>query len=194
MATIAFLLDAEEGHLLPTFKLARRLEVRGHQVRYLGVPDAADFVRRSGFTITPVLAGVFPAGSLHAYAEEARRGDAAAVSRRLQERLLTAMAEGTGFDGPIRSVRPHLLLTTSFHGARALVLHYRYRLPVVLLTTWLRPGTREEYLDSLEATLAGPQGGGETLLALARHARPEIRRLRDATAPFPAHARADPLS
>jgi len=179
--TIAFLLDHEEGHLLPTFKLARRLAARGHRVCYLGIPDAADLVRRAGFAMTPILESVFPPGSLRAGAAAAKNGD---PDRHLDERLLTAMAQGTDLDGPLRAVRPSLLLTTSFQGARALVLHYRYRLPVVLLTTWLRPGTRAEYLDSLEATLAGPHGGGDALVALARHVHPEIRRLRDATAPF----------
>jgi zeaxanthin glucosyltransferase len=185
MATIAILIDAEEGHLLCTFKLARRLEARGHRVHYFGVHDAPALMRRSGFTITPLLESLFPPGSLQAYAEEARRSaDPALAGRLLNERVLVAMAQGIGLDGPIRGVRPDLLMTTSFQGARALILHYRYRLPVMLLTTWLRPGTRAAYLDSLEATLTAPHGGAEALVALARHVHPEIRRLREATAPF----------
>jgi UDP:flavonoid glycosyltransferase YjiC (YdhE family) len=41
MSSIAFLIEHEEGHLNPTFQLARRLAARGHRIVYLGLADGA---------------------------------------------------------------------------------------------------------------------------------------------------------
>jgi MGT family glycosyltransferase len=185
MATLGFLFDHQEGHLLPTFKLARRLIARGHRIEYLGIPDGGDVVRRHGFAFTPILERVFPPGSTRVPQEDFEgNGRVAEEAGRRYERYLGPMARGEEIDGAIRALRPDLLVTTSFEGARALVLHYRYRLPVVLLTTWLRPGTRAEYLESLEGTLVRLRNGMDELLALARQVQPSARRLSDVTAPF----------
>ena len=49
MAKITFLLEHEEGHLNPTFRLARRLATRGHSVAYMGLADGGNYVRSQGF-------------------------------------------------------------------------------------------------------------------------------------------------
>jgi UDP:flavonoid glycosyltransferase YjiC (YdhE family) len=69
MATIAFLIEHEEGHLNPTFRLARRLAAREHRVVYLGLADGGDFVRAQGFEFFPILEDVFPRGTLHTLRE-----------------------------------------------------------------------------------------------------------------------------
>jgi zeaxanthin glucosyltransferase len=74
MATIAFVLDHEEGHLIPTFKLARQLAARGHAVRYLGLLDSGDFVRRQGFDFVPILERALPAGTVRKLWDEAAAG------------------------------------------------------------------------------------------------------------------------
>src|SRR5215213_6027503 len=103
MATLAFLLDDQEGHLLPTFKLARRLAERGHRVHYLGIPDGGDVVRRHGFPFTPILDGVFPPGSTHRPQDEPGADGLDAAVRRY-ERYLGPMARGEEVDGAIRAL------------------------------------------------------------------------------------------
>lgn len=55
MSTIMFLMLQEQGHLLPTFKLAKALERRGHRVIYLADQQQESYVRAQGhesFVIT----------------------------------------------------------------------------------------------------------------------------------------------
>lgn len=84
-ATIAFLIEHEEGHLNPTFRLARRLAARGHRVVYLGLADGAGFVRAQGFEFIPILEEVFPRGTMRTLREMMRTASGlAAVERRAE--------------------------------------------------------------------------------------------------------------
>jgi len=63
---ILFVTHPEPGHILPTFKLARILSTRGHDVRYAAVPDMEKFIEAHGFTIVPWCAHFYPKGYRHA--------------------------------------------------------------------------------------------------------------------------------
>jgi len=76
IAIIAFLIEHEEGHLNPTFCLARRLAARGHRLVYLVLADGSDFVRRQGFEVIPILEKAFPAGTIRTQRAIARAGEA----------------------------------------------------------------------------------------------------------------------
>jgi zeaxanthin glucosyltransferase len=52
------------GHLYPMTALARRLQSRGHEVIFIGVPDTEPFIRAGGLTFVPYCEEEFPAGSL----------------------------------------------------------------------------------------------------------------------------------
>jgi MGT family glycosyltransferase len=52
------------GHMNPMTALARRLQSRGHEAVFLGVPDSEPFVRAAGLRLVPVGEKEFPAGSL----------------------------------------------------------------------------------------------------------------------------------
>src|SRR5215210_6708005 len=144
MARIAFVLDHEEGHLLPTFKLARQLRERGHTVTYLGLADSGPLVRRQDFELVPILSGVFPEGS-------------------------------------VRRLRQELFILNSFLGLNALVLPFRFGIPIVFLTPYFRPLTREQSADQLEATLLRLRSGAVPFFDLVRRSVPSARRLRDVT-------------
>jgi UDP:flavonoid glycosyltransferase YjiC (YdhE family) len=195
MARIAFVLDHEEGHLLPTFKLARQLLERGHSVIYLGLTDSGDLVRRQGFELVPILSQVFPEGSVPrlkqdlagifgAPGTDGAAGDGqrpTAGEEEVYGRYLGALAKGEGLDGPVAEARPDLFILNSFLGLNALVLQLRFGLPIVLLTPFLRPGTREQAADQLEATLLRLRTGGVAFFELVRRCVPSARRLRDLT-------------
>jgi zeaxanthin glucosyltransferase len=190
MATITFALDHEEGHILPTFKLARQLRKRGHSVVYLGLEDSGDFIRRQGFDFLPILQEVFPRGAILRGREElaqplrARSGSEEDLRRigRAYETYLAALAQGRGVDGPVARIRPDLFILNNFQELNALVLDARYRVPIVLLSPCLLPASRREGLESLEAILVGLSP--ETLdafFALARRHFPGVRKVRDIT-------------
>jgi zeaxanthin glucosyltransferase len=52
------------GHMNPMTALARRLQSRGHEAVFLGVPDGEPFVRAAGLRLVPLGEKEFPAGSL----------------------------------------------------------------------------------------------------------------------------------
>src|SRR5262249_43295670 len=147
VARIAFVLDPEEGHLLPTFKLARQLRERGHSVTYLGLTDSGPLVRQQGFDLVPILPQVFPEGSLRLREGISRAGalgeEPGDLDVQAYGRYLGASAQGNGLDGPVAQVRPDLFILNSLMGLNALVLHFRFALPIVLLTPYLRTETRE---------------------------------------------------
>jgi MGT family glycosyltransferase len=189
MANIAFVVDHEEGHLLSTFKLARQLQDRGHAVSYLGLEDSAPMVTRQGFDFVPILSQSFPRGSVSRWRSE--KGQAAAgppgsetEAHEFYDQYLGTLARGEGVDGPVRSVQPDLFLLNSIMAANALVLHYRFDLPVVLLTPHLRVVNRLQTIQDLEGAMMRMSKAIIALSELVRQKNPAARRLRDMTAPL----------
>ena len=61
------------GHLNATTAVARRLQSRGHEVLFIGVPDTEPFARAAGLTFVPYCEEEFPPGSMtEAYAPVAK--------------------------------------------------------------------------------------------------------------------------
>jgi zeaxanthin glucosyltransferase len=52
------------GHLNPMTTLARRLQSRGHEVAFIGVPDVEPFARAAGLNFVPFCKNEYPAGSI----------------------------------------------------------------------------------------------------------------------------------
>src|SRR6476660_8609960 len=52
------------GHLNPMTTLARRLQSRGHEVTFIGVPDVGPFARAAGLNFGPFCENEYPAGSI----------------------------------------------------------------------------------------------------------------------------------
>jgi MGT family glycosyltransferase len=52
------------GHLNPMTTLARRLQSRGHEVAFIGVPDVEPFARAAGLDFMPFCENEYPAGSI----------------------------------------------------------------------------------------------------------------------------------
>ncbi|KPL91448.1 glycosyltransferase [Herpetosiphon geysericola] len=62
MATIVISMFPEEGHLIPSFKLGKRLKAQGHRVYYLALADFEAYVRSQGFDYLALLPEEFPLG------------------------------------------------------------------------------------------------------------------------------------
>ena len=70
---IGFVGYPSPGHLNATTAVARRLQSRGHEVIFIGVPDTEPFVRAAGLTFVPYCEEEFPVGSMaEAYAPVAK--------------------------------------------------------------------------------------------------------------------------
>ncbi len=70
---IGFVGYPSPGHLNATTAVARRLQSRGHEVIFIGVPDTEPFVRAAGLTFVPYCEEEFPVGSMNeAYAPVAK--------------------------------------------------------------------------------------------------------------------------
>ena len=62
------------GHLNPMTALARRLQSRGHEIRFFGVPDVARFARAAGLPFVAYGEREYPNGSIaRTYGEVANR-------------------------------------------------------------------------------------------------------------------------
>jgi len=195
MARLVFILDHEEGHLLSTMKLARQLAERGHSVHYLGLAEGADLVRRHGFEFTPILEDVLPKGSAVAiqnemahlmqsprWASAAAKGEELALNPGL--RYLHHLVQGDDFDRTLRGLRPDLLLITNHHLVHVLALHYRFRLPMVMLNPSMRTFPRSRYPEALQGLLLEAGLAAEPLFDLVRKIAPAARRFSEITAPI----------
>lgn len=178
MATIAFLIEHEEGHLNPTFRLARRLAARGHRLVYLGLADGGDLVRKQGFEFVPILTDLFPQGTIRTLREMARMGDRAEKVAEIgaaaqagpgsaYARSFRGMLAGDPeLDRTMRELRPDLVVLTSSYVPHAVILRNRYRLPIVILTTFLRTYPKSEYAAELGRLLMYLGDAKEQLAAL----------------------------
>ena len=61
---IGFVSTPVAGHLNPMTALARRLELRGHEVVFIGFPDVEPFARAAGLDFVSYCEKEFPAGSI----------------------------------------------------------------------------------------------------------------------------------
>lgn len=195
MARITFLLEHEEGHLNPTFRLARRLLARGHGITYAGVADGGNYVRSQGFDFHPILDKLAPAGTYRTQREVAETvpgiEDAGAEMRLAQEdgpnsiylRSWHEMVLGDeALDRAMRSSpRPDLVLLTSFLAPHALVLRYRFGVPVVLLTPILRTYAKSRYVNLLGEFLMEGRAAAD-FISLVQRADPGVRRMEDLAA------------
>src|SRR3954452_15202587 len=117
MAKIVFIMDDEAGHLLPSFQLARQLCGHGHQVYYLGLAGAYELVRSQGFELLPI-PGISGGASPEQY---------------------DLLESSAALDEIISRIRPDVLIVLALLYAEALILHFKYRLPIVLLSTFCLP-------------------------------------------------------
>lgn len=61
---IGFSCPVLPGHMYPMTTLARKVRERGHEVFFLGIPDAEPMVRVAGFEFYPYGDALFPAGEM----------------------------------------------------------------------------------------------------------------------------------
>ena len=105
--TILFAMLNESGHLNPTFKLAKTLKARGHDVRYLAIADLQPLLEGQGFDVEPLLPELFPRGALQAEQQLGTLARRRAITRRYRA-LLERLHVAAPFD--LARVSPTMML------------------------------------------------------------------------------------
>ncbi len=122
----------EHGHLNPSFRLARNLMARGHEVAYLAIPDFEKHIESQGFRTIPFLGDVYPAGfekELDALGKLERRR---ALSSRF-DRLATVLSDRSTED-KLRALSPKMFLIDVCHTSMSM-LAKRMGVPQIGLST-----------------------------------------------------------
>jgi MGT family glycosyltransferase len=137
MAIVAVLFDHEEGHFFTSFKLAKQLAGRGHEICYLGLASAAPLVRQQGFDLIPV------------YEQLLGGSERIAHSQVTSSMWFGQLIRGEALDAVMARLKPDLVIMLSLFYPEALAVQFRYRVPIVLWTTFCRPSdmTRLELIE-----------------------------------------------
>ena len=125
----------EHGHWLPCVNLASSLKALNgaNQVEFMGIPDCASIVSPYGATFNSVLGTTYPIG--HSIENKLEP-----VDQRWKPAHLMPLARGEeGIDALFTgSNKPDVLICGYFSALEALLLHHKYHVPIVIMTTYLR--------------------------------------------------------
>ena len=159
MAAIAFLVDGEIAHLRPTIRLAEALTKGGHQVCYLGFASLQEPAERMGYCFQPVFQDLCPAG--HTTAVEA------ATTSKIFERLVS----GEALDAFFQAFRPDIVITLTIFASMALILKFKYEVPVLLVRTHCTEVPRKEVLATVMGSGLVQMGGSVSHLLTLLHCK-----------------------
>src|SRR5258705_8180576 len=107
-ARIVFHMSPEFSHLAPTYRLAKQLRDRGHQVIYLQPADFEADVRDHGLEFAPLFEHIFPRRLFEVL--DAMDPDARAAATRALDVAMFACHERGDAEPVLRAVAPDLLL------------------------------------------------------------------------------------
>jgi MGT family glycosyltransferase len=163
MISIGVWMDAEPSHTLQTLQLAVDLRASGYRVVYFGAYDTAPLVTSEGFEFIPTQSNL-----LHQ-----RQGV-------FGDNGFSALVAG-GLEDALLKVKPDLILVSSIFLMEALLVRYRYKVPVMLFTCTF-PSITDEKKRSLiiNRLLDIKTDGPSVLLKLIADAGKRIARLSDA--------------
>lgn len=128
----------EQGHWLPTINLAKSLQDAGYTVDFMGIADCEPIVTQYGGRFTTILEDVYPRG--YTYENELEP-----QGQRWKPHHLLPIANGC-LDNVFNASsadRPDLLIGGFFAGLEMLLIHYKYDIPILTLTTYLRPPSED---------------------------------------------------
>ena len=154
MSTILAPLDSEKAHTISLLGLLKLLRARGHRVCCSGAPKVQDLVRRENIEFIP----------FHVPREVLFDK----ITGLLVEkgRVLWLLLQGV-LDEIITQLNSDLVLVNSHRCVEGLVIHYRYRLPIVFYDSSLRDTSREGFcMDKIFEILRTYKTGVPELLDL----------------------------
>lgn len=146
MANIAIISDLDEGHLFPSFGLSGILRQEGHEVFYLTTPDNLPYLDEHGFQGEAIFREQYPAG----YKKKQKTNEQSDHSPEWEHLYLLAEGE---LDEIIHRRNPDLLVISYFLPIETLLLHYKYGIPQVIYTTFLREPFKTPFNNCIETIL-----------------------------------------
>ncbi|WP_437635616.1 glycosyltransferase [Sorangium sp. So ce854] len=121
----------EQGHWLPCINLAKSLQDSGYAVEFMGIPDCQDITSGYGAPFRLILGSVYPDGFSFENKLEP-------LDQRWKPHHLLPICRGAldpVFLGPSA---PDLLIGGYFTALESLLIHRKYGIPFIILTTYLR--------------------------------------------------------
>jgi len=177
MAVIAIVVDTEQGHIISSFSLAKKLLARGHRVCYLGLAVVENMVLKQGFEFRRIMDGLLSSSDLI----QLRPPDGNEADTRIVGKFWGLLMRGAGVDGPLLELSPDVILMTSLYYFEALVLRYRYNVPVIVINSTdvceCRKQVGRTVVDSMVS-----MPGAAALIDLLLSAKVEIRNFADVAA------------
>ncbi len=151
---------------------------------YLCLADSGDYVRRQGLEMVPILERRFPHGSLATLREHSRTapGSDYDLSKRGLMSVYPGYFEGLvrgEIDEVVKDLRPDLFVATPFYGVSALLVHFRYRVPVALVNPVLRTFPKRSHATAAEDVLGRLRNGLGEFIDLVESVDPAARSFRD---------------
>lgn len=133
----------EEGHLLPTFKLARSLKSHGHRVRYLVTQGDVEYVSAQGVECIPIAASFWRTTGVERVTGLQGTGlEAIGVANKIIFRRRDEMVR------LLKNLQSDLLVVDSFAPAAA-QLAFESGIPIILMNPSYDIGIADMLLDSL---------------------------------------------
>ncbi|WP_437990438.1 glycosyltransferase [Sorangium sp. So ce145] len=121
----------EQGHWLPCVNLANSLHSAGYTVKFMGIPDCSDIISQYGIYQSPILASVYPSG----YSFENKLEP---IDQRWKPHHLLPICRGELDNIFLGPSAPDLLISGYFTALETLIIHRKYGIPFIIVTTYLR--------------------------------------------------------
>lgn len=137
MATILFLTDVDEGHVIPTIGLANSLKREGHRIIYLGISDIKDTIEEFDHTFIPIFKKDYPPGFIIQY-KRIQKANWANPKQVYPRPHLQSILEGE-FDVLMEELQPDLLIINYDLPIEAFLISRLYHKRFTFFTPWLRP-------------------------------------------------------
>lgn len=138
MATLAFIVDFEEGHLFPTFGLAKSLRERGHRVHYIGIVDVKESVNEHGFEFHTILENQYPLG----FREKFKKAHLNSIHY-----SKVTFLECIENELPVlfERIQPQGVIMSTYLSLEALLIHYRYSINPVIFMPVINSTVKNEF-------------------------------------------------
>jgi MGT family glycosyltransferase len=172
--TIAILTDLEVAHTMAFFWVSRHLAASGYRVCFLALPHVEKLVRSQGFECITILGDIISKAS--------RQNGQGMENHRIRvdrDLYYEPLARGEVLDRAIAELNPDVIFILSFYYPEALVIRYRYRLPIVFLTPNLRLVSRAPDCEYLLSKLSDNDPGIPELTKMLREAGVQFTSLKE---------------
>jgi zeaxanthin glucosyltransferase len=132
MAKIVFICEMEEGHLLPTFRLAHSLKRKGHEIAFLSVLDNEQLIREQGFSFYHILENIYPRGHRKMMKQNSYIAGRNADHDSYRKNHTKHIVRGA-YDPFINEIKADLFIMSFYLSFDALYLYYKYKIRPVMM-------------------------------------------------------------